>query len=191
MIRESYVYGLKDGRTFPSRLFYIGKGVGSRRFDHLHLNDESRKWQHIQQMRNDGVEPEVVVLVENLTDAEAIKIESELILSFGTIDSGGCLLNSVIPSGFRRSSKIQIQYTQKTVEKAQIALALLKSAISELASMNESGVTNAEVASVLGLRTEHQGNQKDYLTYSVLGLLLRDGTLEKSQKLKGRYILKR
>ena len=52
---------------------------------------------------------------------------------------------------------------------------MLKDAITELINANADGITNSEAASVLGLRSDYRGRQKDYLSYSVLGLLMRDG----------------
>ena len=65
------------------------------------------------------------------------------------------------------------------VEKAQLGLHLLKDAVVELTAANKTGVTNADVASLLGLRSDYRGRQKDYLSYSVLGLLLREGRIER------------
>jgi uncharacterized protein len=38
-----YVYALKDPRTSPAKPFYIGKGVGTRAWDHLLRPDETAK----------------------------------------------------------------------------------------------------------------------------------------------------
>ena len=65
------------------------------------------------------------------------------------------------------------------VEKAQIGVELLKTAILEFVRANTSGVTNADAASLLGLRSDYRGRQKDYLSYSLLGLLLREGKLQR------------
>ena len=68
---------------------------------------------------------------------------------------------------------------QGVVERAQIGLTLLKDAILELALANPKGVTNAQVARELGLQSESGGGQQDYLSYSALGLLMRDGRIQK------------
>ncbi|MCG3772435.1 MAG: hypothetical protein JW384_03647 [Nitrosomonadaceae bacterium] len=64
---------------------------------------------------------------------------------------------------------------QGSVERAQLGLQLMKPAIVELAKANPVGITNSDAASLLGLRSDYRGRQKDYLSYSVLGLLLREG----------------
>ncbi len=47
----------------------------------------------------------------------------------------------------------------------------------ELARANPDGITNSDAASLLGLRSDYHGKQKDYLSYSILGLLLREGKI--------------
>lgn len=64
-------------------------------------------------------------------------------------------------------------------EKAQLGLGLLKGAVLEFAQANPQGVTNSETASLLGLRSDYGGGSKDDLSYSLLGLLMRDGKLDR------------
>jgi hypothetical protein len=37
------------------------------------------------------------------------------------------------------------------------------------------GLRNSEIADLLGIRSDYQGEQKDYLSWSILGLLLNEG----------------
>lgn len=74
------------------------------------------------------------------------------------------------------------------MERAQLGLEFIKSAILELSKVNPKGVTNSEAASVLGLRSDYKGKQKDYLSYSVLGLLLREGKIERNQITKKHFV---
>ena len=60
-------------------------------------------------------------------------------------------------------------------EQAQKGLELLKEAILELLTQKTDGLRNAEIAELLGIRSDYQGEQKDYLSWSVLGLLLNEG----------------
>jgi len=64
---------------------------------------------------------------------------------------------------------------QGAVERAQLGLVFLKVAVLELARANPEGITKSDGASLLGLRSDYRGRQKDYLSYGVLGLLLREG----------------
>ena len=121
-------------------------------------------------------------LVDGLSEPEAIKIEAELISAFGTLETGGILTNKVLPSGLSTKARRLVTLPWGVKEKAQIGLALLKEAVLELAKANPEGITNADAASVLGLRSHYGGGSKDYLSYSVIGLLMGEGKLERSKK---------
>ena len=55
---------------------------------------------------------------------------------------------------------------------AQDGLQLIEQAIIRLLEANSQGLRNAQIADLLGLHSDFRGNQKDYLTYSVLGGLI-------------------
>ena len=59
-------------------------------------------------------------------------------------------------------------------EKSLQGLALLKEAILETLREHPQGLRNSEIADRLELRSDFQGKQKDYLSWSVLGLLVND-----------------
>ena len=126
-----------------------------------------------------GEKPIIDILVDDLTEAQALKIEAELIAAFGTEETGGLLTNAVVPSGLGGRKRDHVSVPQGTVERAQLGLEFLKTAILELAKANPGGITNSDAASLLGLRSDYNGKQKDYLSYSVLGLLLREGKVER------------
>jgi len=178
MSNTYYVYSLKDPREKPARIFYIGKGTGSRATDHLKKVDDTRKGKFIQEILDSGTSPIISRVVENLTEEQALQIELELICSFGTIDNGGTLYNSVIPKSIKRKIDKNIVVPNGAVEKAQLGLKLIKNAITSLAEENPNGITNSDCAHYLGLQSDNKGNQQDYLTYSILGLLLKEGILE-------------
>lgn len=175
-----YVYALKDPRSSPAQPFYIGKGTGSRAHDHLVRADETRKGKRIREIQDAGAQVLVTRLVDALTEQQAIRLEAELIAAFGTVDTGGLLTNTVVPSGLAGKARASVTVPAGSKEKAQLGLALLKDAVLELAQANPGGITNSDAASLLGLRSEYDGGSKDYLSYSVLGLLLREGKLQRS-----------
>lgn len=190
MPKNYYVYSLKDPRKKPAEVFYIGKGTGSRATDHLKNIDETRKGKHIQDILDCGSYPIVAKIVDELTEEQALKIELELIASFGTIDSGGTLYNSVIPKSIKRKIDNRVIVPFGALEKAQLGLKLLKDSINLLAEENPNGVTNSDCSHYLGLQSDNEGKQQDYLTYSIIGLLLKEGVFE-SKKLNNRRIYKK
>lgn len=113
-----YVYALKDPRTSPAMPFYVGKGTGSRAFDHLVTPDATKKYTRIKQIIADGAVPMVDILVEDLTEAQALRLEAELIAAFGTVESGGLLTNAVVPSGLGGKSRKDVVVPQGSVERA-------------------------------------------------------------------------
>jgi hypothetical protein len=181
MPKNYYVYSLKDPRKKPAEVFYIGKGTGSRATDHLKRIDETRKGKYIQEILDCGSYPIVAKIVDELTEEQAFQIELELISSFGTIETGGSLCNSVIPKSIKRKVDERITVPNGALEKSQLGLKLLKDAIALLAEENPDGVTNSDCSHYLGLQSDNEGNQQDYLTYSVIGLLLKEGILESTK----------
>lgn len=92
-----YVYALIDPRT--ALPFYIGKGTKNRAYLHLTHNKvmrENRKKHHyIKGLRNKGLEPEVKIIQQGLTEPDAYSLETELIRKYGRkdFDPGGILTN--------------------------------------------------------------------------------------------------
>ena len=177
MSNTYYLYCLKDPREKPAKIFYIGKGTGSRATDHLKKTDETLKGKFIQEMLNEGSSPAITKIVDSLTEEQALQIELELISSYGTIDTGGPLYNTVIPKSIKRKVDNKITVPTGAVEKAQLGLKLLKDSLILLARENADGVTNSDCAHYLGLQSDNEGNQQDYLTYSILGILIKEGLL--------------
>ena len=174
-----YVYALKDSRTSPARTFYIGKGVGTRSHDHLLKPDATRKGARIKEILASGGHVLVSRLVDAISESQAIKLEAELISALGTVDTGGLLTNSVLPSGLSAKVRASVTVPSGVKEKAQLGLSLLKDAVLELARANVRGISNSDAASLLGLRSDYGGGSKDYLSYSIIGVLMREGKLER------------
>ena len=59
-----------------------------------------------------------------------------------------------------------------------------KEAVLELAQANAEGVTSSEVVKALGLQSYYAGGSKDYLSWTLLGLLMREGRMAKVDKKK-------
>lgn len=183
-----YVYALKDPRSSPARPFYVGKGTGSRAYDHLVTPDRTRKYSRIKEIQNVGLTPLVSILVDNLSESEALQVEAEFISAFGTEETGGLLTNTVVPTGLGLRNRRSVIVPQGSVEKAQLGLTMLKDAVSELIDANPGGITNSDAASLLGLRSDYRGRQKDYLSYSILGLLMREGKVKRLEGGRPRHV---
>ena len=70
-----YVYLYINPLT--DEIFYVGKGRGNRVFDHLNDESESRKTQIIKEIRGQGKEPCIEILVHGLPNSEtAYQIEA-------------------------------------------------------------------------------------------------------------------
>jgi hypothetical protein len=65
------------------------------------------------------------------------------------------------------------------VEMAASGRALLQEAV--LAKLAEQPMTNAELAKALNLPSAHEGRHKNWLTWMILGDLLRDGKVSKTR----------
>jgi hypothetical protein len=72
-----------------------------------------------------------------------------------------------------------------TIDKAAEGLELLKESILEHVAAHPDGIGNSEIARDLHLESDFQGKQKNYLTWSVIGLLVNDGQLV--QEKRGRF----
>ena len=174
-----YVYALLDPRESPPRPFYVGKGNGSRAYAHLAEDGEGRKVQCIRAIKAAGQEVVVKQLVSDLCEPDALRIEAQLIAAHGTVETGGHLLNRVVPTGNGRSRRGDVAVPDGAIEKAQIGLDLLKEAILELAAANPAGITNASAVVTLGLQSDYNGEQRNYLSWSVFGILMREGKIRK------------
>lgn len=188
-VASYYIYALKDPRTNPVLPFYIGKGTGNRAWDHTINVDKTPKGRRISQIMDAGYEVVTTKMADGLTEEQALRLEAELISAFGTEATGGFLTNTVTPSGRVKRMRSDLKVPSGVAEKASIGLGLLKEAIVELAKSNVDGVTNADCAKALGLQSNYRGGAKDYLSFSVLGLLLEEGRLKRDDKIaKGRHI---
>ena len=78
----------------------------------------------------------------------------------------------------------ELKISSVAVESAKTGLNLLKGAILEVIHANPEGVSNTELARLLNLESDFNGNQKNYLTYSLLGLLLKENKIHRDERTK-------
>ncbi|GAA3527266.1 GIY-YIG nuclease family protein [Zobellella aerophila] len=179
-----YVYALKDPRVKPAKTFYIGKGTGNRAWEHQTQVDDSDKGKIIQEIHDAGLSVLHTVIADNLTEEQSLKIEAELIAGFGIRSQGGLLTNKVKPNPNNISKRIKVNIPDGCYEKAQMGLGILKSAVMELAKANPEGIKNSDAAKYLGLQSDYGGGSKDYLSYSILGILMKEGRMMRNEKKK-------
>ncbi len=179
-----YVYALKDPRQKPAKPFYIGKGTGNRAWEHQIKIDDSEKGEVIKEINESGLKVIHTVLADNLTEEQALKLEAELIAAFGIRKYGGLLTNKVRPNPNNISKRVKINVPDGCYEKAQMGLELIKSAVMELAKANPEGIKNSDAAKYLGLQSDYGGGSKDYLSYSILGILMKEGKIKRNDKKK-------
>jgi len=90
-----YVYAyFEPGCEKP---FYIGKGSGQRAFQHT-CNCRVAKtrtyfYNKLRNLLRQGVKPQIILLQEDMTEADAFELEKWLIKFFGRSCDGGCLCN--------------------------------------------------------------------------------------------------
>jgi hypothetical protein len=76
-----YVYALKDPRTSPAKPFYIGKGTGSRAYDHLIKPDTTRKYRMIKEILDAGRKSLIEILVDKLTETQALRVRAHEVVN--------------------------------------------------------------------------------------------------------------
>jgi hypothetical protein len=78
----------------------------------------------------------------------------------------------------------------KFYEQAQKGIELLNNSILDLLKTFPNGLSNFEISTKLGIHSEHNGGQKNYLAYSLLGNLIKDKKIEKLSE-RGRTFYRR
>ncbi len=77
-----------------------------------------------------------------------------------------------------------------SLNRAQKGLSLLKDAILEYLIKHPDGVTNAKIVKDLHLQSDFEGKHNNYLAWSIIGFLLREGRVRyEGERKAGKYFL--
>lgn len=174
-----YVYALFDPREANPRPFYIGKGVGNRMHDHGREEGESAKLRRLREIKSAGYEYFAQPLVTGLSEKDAYRVELELIAAFGLEANGGVLTNEVQPATVKRTRNNGVKARPGAEERVQMALKIIKDDIVAMAELSPQGITNADVTNKLGLQSTHNGQHRNFLSHSILGVLMLEDRIIK------------
>jgi hypothetical protein len=64
-------------------------------------------------------------------------------------------------------------------EKAQSAVEMLKEAVLEVLSTHPEGLRHVDIVTVLDIHSDYLGRQRNYLSWSVVGLLMNAGRIRR------------
>ncbi|MBI4830276.1 MAG: GIY-YIG nuclease family protein, partial [Candidatus Lindowbacteria bacterium] len=79
--QDYYVYMYVDPRN--NEEFYYGKGRGNRKSSHLLAKGDSAKVKLIKEIQKEGEQPKIKVVATNLTEEQALLVESTLLWKLG------------------------------------------------------------------------------------------------------------
>ena len=91
----------------------------------------------------------------------------------------------MVPTGRSSRPGQAVVLPSGALEKAQVGLSLLRAAVLDTVRANPEGLSNGEVTNSLGLQSDYRGGSINYLAYSILGILLREGTIVRTGKGSG------
>lgn len=78
-VRKLNFYVYIYSHPITEEVFYVGKGNGNRAFSHLMDSTESRKVDYIRELKSQGLEPVIEILIHGLEAETALRVESSVI----------------------------------------------------------------------------------------------------------------
>jgi hypothetical protein len=170
-----FVYALKDPQTDTP--FYVGRQTGSRSYDHLVQADDSPKGRRIREIVAAGGTVQIALLVEDVSEAEAIRAVAMLIAEHGLASRGGPLLNPEVRRG--ASARLDRLRMPPGIERELTGrLSGLLDTVMTLARANPDGIGDADLVARLDDGRYPPGHYAS-LAHCLLDLLVRDGSLSR------------
>lgn len=183
------IYALIDPRTWLP--FYIGKGkVGNNRpVDHLSRRrglENRLRWKHICDIRKEGLEPIIEIIVSNIDDENAAYLqEADLIKKHGRIINGSGILTNILEDSRPPSWKGR---TKSTEHRQKLSLAHKGKTLSKetIEKILQSKIANGTLKSGMDGKN-HSRESKDKMRLAHLGKKMSaESSLKKSLSTKGR-----
>ena len=184
-----YVYGLYD--PIRDQLFYIGKGktANNRHKDHLterRGKENKLRWQRIVQLRRNGVEPVIQILVSNIQDENvAYNEETKLIKHYGKIIDGTGILTNILDDARPPSWKgrVKTEEHRKNLSKSHMGKTLSEETKKKIiATKIKNGTLKSGMEGKL-----HSEKTKQQIRDSKVNVPMSiDSSIKKSVKLKGK-----
>lgn len=80
VIREMKYYVYIYSHPITNEIFYVGKGKGNRVFSHLEDENESEKVQMIKELKSQGLNPKIEILIHGIDEEKsALRVEASII----------------------------------------------------------------------------------------------------------------
>lgn len=80
VIKELKFYVYIYSNPITDEIFYVGKGKGNRIFQHLDEQSDSQKVKYLNELRIQGIQPKLEILIHGLDDEKtALRVESSII----------------------------------------------------------------------------------------------------------------
>jgi uncharacterized protein len=113
----NYVYIYSDPSN--NEIFYVGKGKGNRVFSHLNEQSDNPKVKKIKNLKKEGLEPKIEILIHGLSDEQtSLKVEAAIIDLIGKDN----LTNRM--SGYESSTygRMSVEQIKSTYEREKVSI---------------------------------------------------------------------
>lgn len=155
-----YMYLREDGTPY-----YIGKGTAKRAW-----NNNSRKWKRPEDTSR------IKIHTDNLTEAEALSLEIELIAEYGRKDNGTGILRNLTDGGEGTSGRVQTDETKKKISQSHTGKTLSKD--------HKRKLSESKIGKLIGPQSE---DHRRKIAKAKMGKVRSDETKKKmSESYKGK-----